>query len=94
MNAGGIIFLFLYRNSRLLKEKEDSLMTCQQIYKTLQEELTAKERQEEDIKRRINLAENELEITRTLLNQTKEEVMTLKNERCSQESFLTKVLSV
>uniref|UniRef100_A0A8C0WF05 Leucine-, glutamate-and lysine-rich protein 1 n=1 Tax=Castor canadensis TaxID=51338 RepID=A0A8C0WF05_CASCN len=66
---------------RLLKEKEDSLMTCQQIYKTLQEELTAKERQEEDIKRRINLAENELEITRTLLNQTKEEVMTLKNER-------------
>ncbi|XP_017356288.2 leucine-, glutamate- and lysine-rich protein 1 [Cebus imitator] len=65
----------------LLKEKEDSLMTCQQIYKTLQEELTAKEKQEEDIKRRINLAENELEITKTLLNQTREEVLTLKNER-------------
>lgn len=56
-------------------------MTCQQIYKTLQEELTAKERQEEDFKRRINLADNELGITKTLLNQTREEVATLKNER-------------
>ncbi|XP_078210093.1 protein LEKR1 isoform X11 [Callithrix jacchus] len=69
------------QHTMLLKEKEDSLMTCQQIYKTLQEELTAKEKQEEDIKRRINLAENELEITKTLLNQTREEVLTLKNER-------------
>ncbi|XP_026969154.1 protein LEKR1 isoform X3 [Sagmatias obliquidens] len=71
------------RHTRLLKEKEDSLMTCQQIYKTLQEELTAKERQEADLKRRINLAENELEITKTLLNQTKQEVVTLKSERSS-----------
>ncbi|XP_007941742.1 leucine-, glutamate- and lysine-rich protein 1 [Orycteropus afer afer] len=69
------------RNTRLLKEKEDSLTACQQTCKTLQEQLTTKERQEEDIKRRINLAENELEITKTLLNQTKEEVVTLKNER-------------
>uniref|UniRef100_A0A7N9CDE1 Leucine, glutamate and lysine rich 1 n=1 Tax=Macaca fascicularis TaxID=9541 RepID=A0A7N9CDE1_MACFA len=69
------------RHTMLLKEKEDSLMTCQQIYRALQEELTAKEKQEEDIKRRINLAENELEITKTLLNQTREEVLTLKNER-------------
>ncbi|XP_016078110.1 PREDICTED: leucine-, glutamate- and lysine-rich protein 1 [Miniopterus natalensis] len=69
------------RHTRLLKEKEDSLMACQQIYKTLQEELTAKESQEEDIKRRINLAENELERTKILLNQTKEEVITLKSER-------------
>ncbi|XP_044107599.1 leucine-, glutamate- and lysine-rich protein 1 isoform X3 [Neovison vison] len=68
-------------HTRLLKEKEDSLMACQQIYKTLQEELTAKERQEEDMKKRINLAENELQITKTLLTQTKEEVVTLKNER-------------
>lgn len=64
----GFSFLFHFRHTRLLKEKEDSLI-CQQIYKTLQEELTAKERQEDDLKRRINLAENELEITRTLLNQ-------------------------
>ncbi|XP_070322628.1 protein LEKR1 isoform X2 [Odocoileus virginianus] len=69
------------RHTRLLKEKEESLMTCQQIYKTLQEELTAKERQEDDLKRRINIAENELEITKTLLIQTKEEVVTLKSER-------------
>lgn len=74
-----------FRHTRLLKEKEDSLMACQQIYKTLQEELTAKERQEEDIKRRINLAENELQITKTLLSQTKEEVATLKSERCSPQ---------
>uniref|UniRef100_H0XEG3 Leucine, glutamate and lysine rich 1 n=2 Tax=Otolemur garnettii TaxID=30611 RepID=H0XEG3_OTOGA len=66
---------------RLLNEKEDSLMTCQQIYKTLQEELTTKERQEEDTKRRINFAEHELGITKTLLNQAKEEILTLKNER-------------
>ncbi|XP_042855159.1 leucine-, glutamate- and lysine-rich protein 1 isoform X4 [Panthera tigris] len=69
------------RHTRLLKEKEDSLIACQQIYKTLQEELTVKERQEEDIKRRINFAENELQITKTLLHQTKEEVVMLKSER-------------
>ncbi|XP_045439585.1 protein LEKR1 isoform X2 [Pipistrellus kuhlii] len=69
------------RHTRLLKEKEDSLIACQQLHKTLQEELTAKGRQEEDIKRSIDLAENELETTKTLLNQTKEEVITLKNER-------------
>ncbi|XP_039713916.1 protein LEKR1 isoform X5 [Pteropus medius] len=68
-------------HTRLLKEKEDSLTACQQIYKTLQEELTTKKSQEEAIKRRINLAEDELEITKALLNQTKEEVITLKNER-------------
>ncbi|XP_041515171.1 leucine-, glutamate- and lysine-rich protein 1 [Microtus oregoni] len=69
------------RHSRLLKEKEDSLLTCQQLYKTLQEELTTKERQGEDLKRRINLAENELEMTKTLLHRTQEEILTLKNER-------------
>ncbi|XP_004639919.1 leucine-, glutamate- and lysine-rich protein 1 [Octodon degus] len=69
------------RHTRLLKEKEDSLMTCQQVHKTLQEELSIKERQEEDVKTRIQLAENELQITKTLLNQTQEEVVTLKNER-------------
>lgn len=66
-------------------------MACQQIYKTLQEELTAKERQEEDMKKRINLAENELQITKTLLTQTKEEVVTLKNERYSPQQFLPKI---
>ncbi|XP_060234376.1 protein LEKR1 [Meriones unguiculatus] len=69
------------RHKRLLKEKEDSLITCQQLYKTLQEELNTKERQEEDIKRRIKITENELEMTKTLLHQTQEEILTLKNER-------------
>lgn len=82
-----IFFLFFipFRHKRLLKEKEDSLITCQHLYKTVQEELTTKGRQEEDIKRRINLAENELEMTKTLLLQTQEEIVTLKNERCSRE---------
>lgn len=82
------IFFIPFRHKRLLKEKEDSLITCQQLYKTVQEELTTKGRQEEDIKRRINLAENELEMTKTLLLQTQEEILTLKNERCSREYFL------
>ncbi|XP_005393142.1 PREDICTED: leucine-, glutamate- and lysine-rich protein 1 isoform X4 [Chinchilla lanigera] len=69
------------RHTRLLKDKEDSLMTCQQIYKTLQEELSIKERQEEDTKRRIQLTESELQIAKTLLTQTKEEVVALKSER-------------
>ncbi|KAM4889211.1 protein LEKR1 isoform 1-T1 [Thomomys bottae] len=69
------------RHSRLLKEKEDSLISCQQMYKTLQEELSAKEKQEDDWKRRTSHAENELEIAKSLLNQTKEEVVTLRNER-------------
>lgn len=85
MYACDTLFPVPFRHNRLLKEKDDSLMTCQQLYKTLQEELTTKERQEEDIKRRINLAENEREMAQTLLHQTQEEILTLKNERYSQE---------
>ncbi|XP_006897845.1 PREDICTED: leucine-, glutamate- and lysine-rich protein 1-like [Elephantulus edwardii] len=69
------------RHTRQLREKEESLTACQESYRTLQEKLTTKERQQDDIKRRITLAENELEVTKTLLNQTKEEVVALKNER-------------
>ncbi|XP_075403074.1 uncharacterized protein LOC142445281 [Tenrec ecaudatus] len=69
------------RHTRLLKEKEESLAYCQQSCKTLQEQLAAKEGQEEDMKRQINLMEKELELTKTLLSQTKEEMATLKNER-------------
>lgn len=47
-------------------------MVCHKFI-ALQEELSAKERQE-DI-RRINPAQNELEITNTLLNQTKEDAV-------------------
>nr|XP_020844551.1 leucine-, glutamate- and lysine-rich protein 1 isoform X2 [Phascolarctos cinereus]XP_020844552.1 leucine-, glutamate- and lysine-rich protein 1 isoform X2 [Phascolarctos cinereus]XP_020844553.1 leucine-, glutamate- and lysine-rich protein 1 isoform X2 [Phascolarctos cinereus] len=69
------------RHARELKEKEDSLLACQQMCKHLQEEVAAKERLEENLKRRISLSENELEMTKILLNQAKEEVVTLKNER-------------
>lgn len=85
MHVWDILCFISFRHKRLLKEKEDSLITCQQLYKAVQEELTTKERQEEDIKQRINLAENELGKTKTLLLQTQEEILTLKNERCSQE---------
>ncbi|XP_068939552.1 protein LEKR1 [Petaurus breviceps papuanus] len=93
------------RHARELKEKEDSLLACQQMCKHLQEEVAAKERLEENLKRRISLSENELEMTKILLNQAKEEVVTLKNERelmlishqnrleQLQESFRQKLLS-
>ncbi|KAM9034886.1 leucine-, glutamate- and lysine-rich protein 1 [Sarcophilus harrisii] len=69
------------RHARELKEKEDSLLACQQMCKHLQEEVAAKERLEENLKRRASLSENELEMTKILLNQAKEEIMSLKNER-------------
>ncbi|XP_043852163.1 leucine-, glutamate- and lysine-rich protein 1 [Dromiciops gliroides] len=69
------------RHARELKEKEDSLLACQQMCKHLQEEVAAKERLEENLKRRTSLSENELEMTKILLNQAKEEVAALKNER-------------
>ncbi|XP_074154168.1 protein LEKR1 [Sminthopsis crassicaudata] len=69
------------RHARELKEKEDSLLACQQMCKHLQEEVAAKERLEENLKRRASLSENELEMTKILLNQAKEEIVTLKNER-------------
>lgn len=56
-------------------------MTCQQMYKTLQEELTTKAKQEEHSKASARLAENELELTRTLLRQSKDEVAALTRER-------------
>ncbi|XP_036609631.1 leucine-, glutamate- and lysine-rich protein 1 [Trichosurus vulpecula] len=73
--------IFETRHARELKEKEDSLLACQQMCKHLQEEVAAKERLEENLKRKISLSENELEMTKILLNQAKEEVVTLKNER-------------
>ncbi|XP_055970291.1 protein LEKR1 [Sorex fumeus] len=69
------------RLTRLLREKEDSLVTCQQIYKTLQEELATKERQEEHSRASARLAENELRLTQTLLRQSQDEVAALTRER-------------
>ncbi|XP_052659840.1 protein LEKR1 isoform X2 [Harpia harpyja] len=64
-----------------LKEKEESLLICQQVCKHLQEEVAEKERKEEDLKRRTGRSESELEALKALLRQTEEEVVMLKQER-------------
>uniref|UniRef100_A0A452J5A2 Leucine, glutamate and lysine rich 1 n=1 Tax=Gopherus agassizii TaxID=38772 RepID=A0A452J5A2_9SAUR len=69
------------RLTKDLKEKEESLLVCQQVCKRLQEEVAEKERQEEDLKRRTSCSESELETIKTLLRQREEEVVMLKQER-------------
>ncbi|XP_071422892.1 protein LEKR1 isoform X2 [Pithys albifrons albifrons] len=69
------------RLTKELKEKEESLLICQQVCKHLQEEVAEKERKEEDLKRRTGRSESELETLKTLLSQTEEEVAVLKQER-------------
>ncbi|XP_034636420.1 leucine-, glutamate- and lysine-rich protein 1 [Trachemys scripta elegans] len=69
------------RLTKDLKEKEESLLVCQQVCKRLQEEVAEKERQEEDLKRRTSCSECELETIKTLLRQREEEVVMLKQER-------------
>ncbi|XP_027750653.1 leucine-, glutamate- and lysine-rich protein 1 [Empidonax traillii] len=69
------------RLTKELKEKEESLLLCQQVCKHLQEEVAEKERKEEDLKRRTGRSESELETLKTLLSQTEEEVVMLKQER-------------
>uniref|UniRef100_U3JQB2 Leucine, glutamate and lysine rich 1 n=1 Tax=Ficedula albicollis TaxID=59894 RepID=U3JQB2_FICAL len=69
-----------------LKEKEESLLICQQICKHLQEEVAEKERKEEDLKRRSGRSESELETLKALLSQTEQEVLMLKQERCRENS--------
>ncbi|XP_026711030.1 leucine-, glutamate- and lysine-rich protein 1 isoform X3 [Athene cunicularia] len=69
------------RLTKELKEKEESLLICQQVCKHLQEEVAEKERKEEDLKRRTGRSESELEALKALLRQTEEEVVMLKQER-------------
>ncbi|XP_064021120.1 protein LEKR1 [Pogoniulus pusillus] len=69
------------RLSKELKEKEDSLLTCQQLCKRFQEEVAEKERKEEDLRRRSGRSESELEALKALLQQAEEEVVVLKQER-------------
>ncbi|XP_019358735.1 PREDICTED: leucine-, glutamate- and lysine-rich protein 1 isoform X2 [Gavialis gangeticus] len=64
-----------------LKEKEESLLVCQQVRSHLQEEVAEKERQGEDLKRRTNCLESELQTMKNLLRQREEEVEMLKKER-------------
>ncbi|XP_026711028.1 leucine-, glutamate- and lysine-rich protein 1 isoform X2 [Athene cunicularia] len=72
------------RLTKELKEKEESLLICQQVCKHLQEEVAEKERKEEDLKRRTGRSESELEALKALLRQTEEEVVMLKQERTEQ----------
>ncbi|CAN8190359.1 unnamed protein product [Coccothraustes coccothraustes] len=69
------------RLTKELKEKEESLLVCQQVCKHLQEEVAEKERREEDLKRRAGRSESELETLKALLSQTEQEVLMLKQER-------------
>ncbi|KAM7159944.1 protein LEKR1 isoform 2-T2 [Macrochelys suwanniensis] len=83
------------RLTKDLKEKEESLLACQQVCKRLQEEVAEKERQEEDLKRRTSCSESELETIKTLLRQREEEVVMLKQERTEQlqEALRQKILN-
>ncbi|XP_058667853.1 protein LEKR1 [Ammospiza caudacuta] len=69
------------RLTKELKEKDESLLVCQQVCKHLQEEVAEKERREEDLKRRTGRSESELETLKALLGQTEQEVLMLKQER-------------
>lgn len=69
------------RLAKELKEKEESLLICQQVCKRLQEEVAEKERREGDLRRRTSQSESELETLKALLTQTEEEVVMLKQER-------------
>ncbi|XP_074860401.1 protein LEKR1 [Carettochelys insculpta] len=69
------------RLTKDLKEKEESLLVCQQVCKRLQEEVAEKERQEKDLKRRTSYSESELETIKSLLREREEDVVVLKQER-------------
>jgi len=75
-----ILFNFICRLMKELKEKEESLLICQQLCKHLQEEVAEKERKD-DLKRRTGRSESELEALKALLSHTEEEVAMLKQER-------------
>ncbi|XP_052542064.1 protein LEKR1 isoform X5 [Tympanuchus pallidicinctus] len=74
------------RLAKELKEKEESLLICQQVCKRLQEEVAEKERKEGDLRRRTSQSESELETLKALLTQTEEEVVMLKQESPSHLS--------
>ncbi|XP_066477742.1 protein LEKR1 isoform X2 [Tiliqua scincoides] len=75
------------RFTNALKEQEQSLLTCQQAYQHLQEEVIERKRQEDDLKQRTSHLESELETFKNLLKQREEEVATLKEERESMLVF-------
>lgn len=64
-----------------MTEKEKSLLACQQMYQCLQEETIAKEKREDNFKKRTKILESELETINKLLKQQEEEIVILKQER-------------
>ncbi|XP_041120735.1 leucine-, glutamate- and lysine-rich protein 1-like isoform X1 [Polyodon spathula] len=69
------------RRCEELRAKEEEWLACNQKCKYLQEQLSEKERKEEEISRRNSRLENENETLKTALKQAEEEVSTLKQER-------------
>ncbi|RXM29430.1 Leucine-, glutamate- and lysine-rich protein 1 [Acipenser ruthenus] len=69
------------RRCEELRVKEEEWLACNQKCKYLQEQLSDKERKEEEISRRNSRSENENETLKTALKQAEEEISTLKQER-------------
>ncbi|XP_061493114.1 protein LEKR1 isoform X2 [Rhineura floridana] len=69
------------RFANTLKEREQSLLACQQACRRLQDEVIEKERKEDDLKKCSSHLESELETIKSLLKQREEEVVVLKQER-------------
>ncbi|XP_039186552.1 leucine-, glutamate- and lysine-rich protein 1 isoform X3 [Crotalus tigris] len=69
------------RFTHIVTEKEQSLLACQQMYQCLQEETIAKEKREDNFKKRTKILESELETINNLLKQQEEEIVILKQER-------------
>ncbi|KAM3835796.1 protein LEKR1 [Vipera latastei] len=69
------------RFTQIVTEKEKSLLACQQMYQCLQEETIAKEKREDNFKKRTKILESELETINKLLKQQEEEIVILKQER-------------
>ncbi|MGH0140283.1 UNVERIFIED_CONTAM: hypothetical protein FKN15_046064 [Acipenser sinensis] len=73
------------RRCEELRVKEEEWLACNQKCKYLQEQLSEKERKEEEISRRNSRSENENETLKTALKQAEEEISTLKQERRCEE---------
>ncbi|XP_030072846.1 protein LEKR1 isoform X2 [Microcaecilia unicolor] len=70
--------------SRLTKElceKNSLLLECQRKCNRLQEEVAEKERTEKNMKRSTSRLENELDVLKSILSETENEVVILKQER-------------
>ncbi|XP_029471608.1 leucine-, glutamate- and lysine-rich protein 1 isoform X2 [Rhinatrema bivittatum] len=69
------------RLTKQLREKDNLLLEYQQKCNHLLEEVAEKERTEINIKRSTSQLENELDMLKTILRQTEDEVVKLKQER-------------